>query len=479
MSKPGNHSSSPSFLAVLHSLLAVLARYIWSLPGKLLLIAITSVLIIEVLIFLPSAASFRTQWLSDKAERAHLAVLAADGRMDLSDDFTMELLDSAGAVGIARFYEGVNELVLGTDASLNIVEANLVNSSIVRSILDMCDTYFAPPGRYVAITAIPQSRPDERIRVIVEEAPLKEALNGFSQRILILSLIISFFTGGLIYLALLFLLVRPMRRLAKSMTAFQQDPADPERTITASGRIDEIGEAQRALSAMQSDVRSAFKQRERLAALGGAVAKINHDLRNVLSSAQLISDRLAMSQDERVANMGHRLVRAVDRGVRLAQDVLDYGRAEERDPELIPVNLQNALDDAAGDAFASIGATDWENTVSPDVVVKADPDHLHRIFLNLFRNAIQAMIDREHRNLSVSAVLSDGFVDIQITDTGPGIPDRVKSTLFAPFSVTASKGGSGLGLSIARELCQAMSGDVALQSTGPDGTVFTVRLPLV
>lgn len=476
MTKPENHNPPQSFLSAIRSLLAVMARYVWSLPGKLLLITITSVLIIEILIFLPSAANFRTQWLTDKAERAHLAVLAADGRMDLSDDFTMELLDSAGAIGIARYYDGVNELVLGTQAQLDPVEANLIDLSILRSIIETCHTYLVPDGRYLAITAAPQSRPEERIRVIVDETPLKEALEGFSRRILVLSLIISFSTGTLIYLALLFLLVRPMRRLARSMTAFQQDPSDAGRTLEPSRRIDEIGEAQRALAAMQSDVQSAFKQRERLAALGGAVAKINHDLRNVLSSAQLISDRLSMSEDERVANMGRRLVRAVDRGTRLAQDVLEYGREQDRKPEMVPVNLRDALDDAAGDAFASIGATDWENTISPDLRIMADPDHLHRIFLNLFRNAVQAMIDREDRTLSISAEPGDDQVVVKITDTGPGIPERVRSTLFAPFSVTASQGGSGLGLSIARELAQAMDGNVELVSTGSDGTVFAVTL---
>lgn len=477
MSDTGQSKAPNSFLTMITSLLAVIRRYLFSLPGKLLILTIAFVLIAEVLIFVPSAASFRTQWLTEKAEAAHIAALAVDGRdMELEDSLSMELLDSAGAIGVARYYDGVNELILGADIRGELVEADLVNMTMIESLLATCEIFFAPDGRYIAITAAPQTRPDERIRVIIEEAPLRADLIAFSWRIVGLSLLIAIFAGALIYLSLLFMLVRPMRKLARSMTAFQKDPADPNRTIETSRRGDELGDAQRALAAMQADVQSAFKQRERLAALGGAVAKINHDLRNVLSSAQLISDRLAMSSDARVSAMGKRLVRAIDRGMRLCQDTLEYGRAKEREPDMGPLRLRDALDDAAGDAFAAIGSTDWTNDIDDDVQVLADPDHVHRIFLNLFLNAVQAMIDRENRSLAVRASRNGDQIVVYIADTGPGIPDRVHSTLFAPFSVTASKGGSGLGLSIARELARDMGGDVDLHETGPEGSVFAVTL---
>ena len=446
-----------------------------SLPGKLLGLAIVFVLIAEVLIFIPSAANFRSGWLNDRAEAAHLAAIAGEAG-ELSEAQVRELLVGVDAVLVSRISDGMNERVLGGDVDGPIITVNLAEMTLMRSIIETCHTFFAPPGRFIRILAEPPTRPGEIISVVAPEAPLKEELYAFSVRIFWLSIFISLVTGGLIYISLLFILVRPMRRLARAMTAFQADPADPARSITASGRGDEIGQAETALAAMQTDVRAALHERERLAALGGAVAKINHDLRNVLTSAQLISDRLAMSPDKRVAAMGARLVRAVDRGIRLCRDTLEYGRSSERKPELARVPLAAALDDAAGDAFAAIGAADWDNRVDERVYVTADPDHIHRIFLNLFRNAVQAMEKSDPRRLSVEAAPCDDGVIVRVADTGPGLPERALEHLFEPFSATTRVGGSGLGLSIARELARAMGGEVELAETSAEGAVFQVRL---
>ncbi|PWE18807.1 sensor histidine kinase [Marinicauda salina] len=451
-----------------------------SLPGKLLGLAILFVMLAEILIYFPSAAAFRNNWFADRAEAAHLAALAAENAqdMDLGEESVRELLDGADVLAVARVYDGVNELVLGGeigDAPLTTVK--LYDQSLWDSLVGTCDTLLTRSERYVRIIAVPETRPDEMISVLVPEAPLREALLGYSARIAGLSVFISLVTGGLIYLSLMLMFVRPMRRLARAMTAFQEDPTDPSRTLPVSGRNDEIGQAEQALAAMQDDVRAAFRQRERLAALGGAVAKINHDLRNVLASAQLVSDRLAMSSDERVAAMGARLVRAIDRGVRLCSDTLAYGRAEERPPQMESVGLRNALDDAAGDAFASVGAAEWRNEVDESVRVRADRDALHRIFLNLVRNAVQAMEKSETRDLSVSAdAVDETTIAVRVRDTGPGVPERVRETLFEPFGATASKAGAGLGLSIVRELARAMGGEASLAESGPDGSVFEVRL---
>ncbi|WP_375283610.1 ATP-binding protein [Marinicauda pacifica] len=458
--------------------LSAVRRAATSLPGKLLGLTVGFVLLAEILIFLPSAAAFRTEWLQDRAQSAHLAAIAAEnaaGAMP-SEDMVMELLDGADVVAVGRVYGGVNELVLGGDVQGELVRADLTDTSLFESIRAACATLLAPRGRFINIWAMPETRPDERISVIVREAPLREALIAFSLRIAGLSIFISLVTGSLIYVSLLYLLVRPMRRLARAMTAFQEDPADPARSYVASARSDEIGDSERALAAMQADVQMAFRQREHLAALGGAVAKINHDLRNVLSSAQLISDRLAANSDVRVAAMGARLVRAIDRGVRLCTETLEYGRSREREAEPVEVCLRDAADDAAGDAFAALGPVDWRNTIAADIRVSADPDHLHRIFLNLFRNGLQAMDARPDACLCVSAREEDGRVVTEIHDTGPGIPARVRETLFQPVSVTGSSGGTGLGLSIARELARALGGDVSLARSNDSGSVFEVAL---
>jgi len=462
---------------------AAAAQTLWrrmlSLRGKMLALAAGFVLLAEIIVFVPSAANYRTSWLEDRGEAAFLASLAAAaaGEMELGDDIAAQLLEGADAVAVARREQGMNQLILGGDiGDGELVLADLRDMDLMRAVAETIGTVFASEGRYLNILYVPKNRPDELISVVVPEGPLKNDLYAFCVRIFWLSIFIAGVTGGLLYVVLFYVAVRPMRRLAQAMTDFQADPADPRRSVALSGRRDEIGEAETSLAAMQEVVREAFAERQRLAALGEAVAKINHDLRNVLASAQLISDRLAMSRDERVAGMGARLVRAIDRGVRLCQDTLNYGRSSDTPARMEPVTLAPALDDAAGDAFAAVGAAEWINRVDPDLRVTADPDHLHRIFVNLFRNAVQAMDSVRSARLAVDSTAGGDMVHIDVRDNGPGVPEAAVESLFRPFAVTTRTGGSGLGLSIAQELARALGGELVLYANSPAGAVFRVTL---
>lgn len=449
-----------------------------SLGGRLLALTIVFVLTASVLIFFPSAANFRNNWLIERANAAHLAAIAAELAEDnLSEEAVRELLDGADAMAVARITGGATELVLGADTgNAPLLDEDQTRRRPFREMAAVIATFTGPADRLIVLTAIPQTRPDERILVILPEAPLREALIGFSARLFWFALFASLVTGALIYLALLVLFVGPMRRLSLSMTRFQENPSDARRVLTPSRRHDEIGEAERALADMQADILTAIRQRERLASLGLAVAKINHDLKNVFASAQLVSDRLAMSEDAPTAAMGQRLVRAIGRGIRLCSDVLDYGRAGESRPELGSVTLSPLLDEIAGELLSSHDRITWENKVAPDLRIAGDRDGLHRLFSNLVRNAITAMKGAERATLSVSAQEIDGHVQITLADTGPGIPSRIRARLFEPFSSGGGEGSTGLGLSIARELAELMDGSIALLSTGPDGTVFAVML---
>ena len=469
--------------AALQAIKAV-RKAVLSMPGKLLGLSIGFVMLAEILIFFPSAANYRSDWLIERTDDAYLASLAVEtaDEMGLGDEMIANLLTSADAVIVGRVYDGMNVPLLARPGGIGaapVREVMLAEENLFERIFNTIGVFLAPEGRYLLIIDEPMAGDVGLVSVVVPEAGLKADLLEYSGRVLWLSIFIAVMTGGLIYLCLMFMFVRPMRKLAQAMTQFQQDPGNPACTVALSRRSDEIGEAESALAAMQDEVRTAFRQRERLAALGGAVARINHDLRNVLTSAQLISDRLATNADDRVAAMGARLVRAVDRGIRLCEDTLQYGRSEERPPELQPVWLRAALDDAAGDAFAATGAADWRNEIDESLQVQADPDHLHRIFLNLFRNALQAMEKSDSPLIHVRARLSrEGeYVLVEVCDTGPGVPDRIAETLFEPFGRTGSKGGSGLGLSIVRELARVMGGDVYLKTSSDAGAVFEVRLP--
>jgi signal transduction histidine kinase len=285
--------------------------------------------------------------------------------------------------------------------------------------------------------------------------------------------------GLLVYLSLNSFLVRPMRRITESMERFRASPEDPSARLPLSHRRDEIGRAESELALMQEDLAAALQSRGRLAALGEAVAKINHDLRNMLTTARMASDRLAGSGDPVVAQTVPRLERALDRAAKLTENVLAYGRSEEPTPAPERVDLIEALQAAAEDA----GLAEDEVALRPGRIeapaVLADPDQLHRILLNLFRNGRQAIQTgrRTVGTIAVSAARRDAMVRIEIADDGPGVPERVRQRLFLPFSSSATPGGAGLGLAIARELARAHGGDLVLERSSAQGAAFVLTLP--
>ncbi len=457
------------------------------LSVRLLGLTVVFVMLAEVMIFIPSAASFRMQWLRDRVEAAQTASLAVAAAPDymVPEDLAAELLANAEVEAVALKRDGERQLILqGDPPPRPPITVDLRESGLWSSLIDTCLTFTAPKGRYLLIVAHPRLEGGEFIEVLAPEKPLRDALIAFSWRIFGVSVLISLFTGGLVFATLSFVFVRPMRRLALAMTAFRAAPQDATRVIVPSKRRDEIGQAEEELAALQEQVRQALRERERLAALGSAVAKINHDLRNILTSAQLVSDRLANNPDPNIRGQGERLVRSIDRGVRLAEEVLKFGRAEETEPDAAPVPLRAAVEDAFADAASAAEApTGFDLAVADDVTVQADPEHLHRILLNLTRNAVQALAGQEDRTspgmVCVRACRDDGAVIIEVIDDGPGVPDRARDSLFTPFAASTRKGGSGLGLSIARELARANHGDLKLAKSGPEGSVFELRLPAI
>jgi len=274
--------------------------------------------------------------------------------------------------------------------------------------------------------------------------------------------------------------VRPMQRITKAMERFRADPEDPAASLRPSGRRDEIGQAEAELDRMQADLRAALSSRARLAALGEAVAKINHDLRNMLTSAQIASERLAQSGDPTVARALPRLERALDRAITLASNVLAYGKSDEAAPSLETLWLAPAVEAAAEDAGLTPDGVRLDLKVGGQARVLADPDQLHRILVNLLRNGREALSAQSDRSdpavIQVSLDQSGGDSLVRLADNGPGVPERVRSRLFQPFAGSGREGGVGLGLAIARELAQAHGGDLTLVKSTPEGAVFDLRL---
>lgn len=318
------------------------------------------------------------------------------------------------------------------------------------------------------------------MEIIVPEASLKDGLVAFSRTLLVVSLIVSAVVGALVYFAIYRLVVRPMRRLTDGIVAFSEAP---EAAVIEAmpGESDEMQRANSALQSMQRTVSASLRQRKRLAELGEAVAKINHDLRNSLSAAQIVSEGLAQSDDPRVKRAAPRLERAIERAINLAESTLSYGRAEPSRPSLSVVNLNATIDEAAAEAMAGCGEIGWRIDAAGPVKALADQEHVHRIIVNLVRNSVRAIRDQRGRSepgqVSASIRLQGNTAVIDVLDNGPGVPEPVVKRLFQPFAGSTSRGGAGLGLAIARELARGMEGDLELTRNGSTGATFTLRLP--
>ncbi len=449
------------------------------LSGRLLVLTIGFVMLAEVLIYLPSMARFRISYFESRielADQAALALLAApDGMVD--EELEDELLRNVGAKLVAMRRREASALILSDRQELPMLGPAMDMSNWMwwEAILDALETLVGRSDDFIRVIGPSPRDPSARVEVVLPTAPLTEALRGFSWRIFSLSLVISVITASLVYLTLQLWLVRPMRRLIESIVAFRAAPEDARQIIRPSRRDDELGLAERELQAMQQELRHALNQRARLAQLGIAVSKISHDLRNMLASAQLVSDRLEASEDPTVRQVAPRLVGSIDRAIMLCAQTLRFGKAEERAPEPERFVLRDFVEDlAAGLALPDGTGIRWHNAVPETLTVYADGEHLYRILNNLIRNAAQAMASGG--DLRVAAAASGGSVVIELADTGSGLSAEAQKHLFEPFR-GGRTGGTGLGLAIARELARAHGGDIELARTGPLGTTFRIILP--
>lgn len=442
------------------------------------------VLVAELLIYPALAGIYRNSWLDGRAQAAQIAALAVEAAPDgrVSDELSRQLLAQSQVVSVAVQGEDIREMILAPSLELSgeLVTVDLRQQSGLTPIIGAFQHLLAPPGRFLRIIVTPSLTDDVEMEVIVPESALKAGLLGFSRTLLVVSLIVSVVVAALVYLAIYLLVVRPMQGLTQSIVQFSEAPEGAELHL-AQGGSDEIQRANAALQTMQKTVSAAFRQRKRLADLGEAVAKINHDLRNSLAAAQIVSEGLSQSDDPRVKRAAPRLERAIERAIGLAEATLRYGRAEPPAPNIAPVNLVPAIEEAAAEGLAGQPEIEWSLDAPDRLPAVADADHVHRIVANLVRNAARAISRQPGRKsagrISARAFRQGDSVIVEIADNGPGVPHAVIGRLFQPFSGSASRDGAGLGLAIARELARGMKGDLELSSNGCDGAAFTLRVP--
>ena len=460
-------------------------RWLWpgGLSARLLVLTALFVMLAELLILAPSLASFEEGRLEERVRAAELASLAVEASPDqvVTDTLAGELLNGAGVVSVAVQSDGIRRLLLqGPPMARAPYLIDLRTQGPLGWLFQPFRVLTGDPAQMVRIVAKPRFRDGDFVEIVAPQSRLRRELTSYLLGLLAVTIFISAVAGVLVYLSLNFFLVRPMQRITASMERFRANPDDPAARIAVSHRRDEVGRAEGELDRMQADLRAALKSRGRLAALGEAVAKINHDLRNMLTSARIASERLALSGDPSVAAALPRLERALDRAAALTSNVLDYGKSEERQSEPVATPLLAAVEAAAEDAGLSAKGVRLEAMIELSDLAMADPEQLHRILVNLLQNGRESIEGLETPRAGLIRVASqrDGpQLVLRIADNGPGVPERAQSRLFQPFAGSTRPGGTGLGLAISQELAQANGGTLSLLRTSSEGAVFELRLP--
>lgn len=452
-----------------------------SLSGRLVVLTTIFVMLAEVLIFVPSIARFREDYLMNRLERAQIASLAllADDMIDR--ELEAELLENAGVFNVVLRRDQVRQLMLASELPHPISQTfDMRDNSAAILIRDALTRFIAPENEVIRVIGAPVRDAGLLIEITMETDPLRAAMLDYGIRILILSAVISIFTAFLLFLAMRALLLKPIKGVVGHMQNYAEAPEDGRRIITPTASVTELREAEEALQKLETDLTQALRQKDRLAQLGSAVSKISHDLRNILTSAQLFTDRIEMSEDPTVKRMAPKLVGSITRAVHLCESTLAFGKAEEPSPTLTKLPLSDLVEEVIDGERLAVGEADvsFSCAVPFGLMVRADPEQLYRVLANLIRNARQALIaGSTSGEISVDAREDDEAWWIDVADTGPGLPAKAQEHLFTPFQGGASKGGSGLGLAISAELVRGHGGTLELAETGPAGTRFTICLP--
>jgi signal transduction histidine kinase len=465
-------------------------RRLWptGLSGKLLVLTILFVMLAEVLVFVPSIANFRLAWLSRHFTTGEAASLTLEelNPEAVPEQVRKQLLSLTQTEMIVVRRDGASKILatneMPGDIARHIELMQPGRLEATSTILDALDTLFFGGDRTIRVYG-PMEERSGTLELVMKDGPLRQSMLSYAYNVLLISLLISFVTALLVFFTLRWFLIRPMQRMTQSMLSFSKDPENQSLVIQPSGRHDEIGVAEEQLNGMQQQLSGTFKQQRHLADLGLAVSKINHDLRNILASASLFSDRLADTSDPTVQRLAPRLIRTIDRAVDYTRSVLDYGKAGEAVPSFNLVRLHQLCQDVAETLSLDTDSdVEWVNRVPEDLEIHGDAEQIFRVIVNLSRNALQAMdgLDGETqiKRLNIGAGIEDGYTVIRLRDTGPGLPASMRENLFTAFNTSGRQGGTGLGLAIAAELVRAHNGTIRLIEQDGPGAEFEIALPI-
>lgn len=452
-----------------------------SLSGRFLILTIVFVMLAEILIFVPSIARFRESYLLAHLERSQIASLSLLANDMIDEELEEELLENAGVYNVVLRRDEARQLILSAPLPQPISDTfDLRDSRAFPLIMDALARVANPSPEVIRVIGAPLREAGLLIEITMDSMRLRDAMFDYGLRILMLSAVISVMTAALLFFAVRALLVKPIEGVVNTMHLYAKAPEDARRIIEPTASITELRRAEEALEMLQRDLTQNLRQKERLAQLGGAVARVSHDLRNILTSAQLFTDRIEMSEDPTVKRMAPKLVNSITRAVNLCESTLAFGRAEEPAPSLSRVDLNSLVSDVFESERLAVGEheVDFVAQMPAMTMVRADAEQMYRILSNLVRNARQAIVATgKNGAITISAEDAESGCTIRVNDTGPGLPPKAREHLFQAFQGGVRKGGSGLGLAIAAELLRGHGGSLELEKSDEAGTVFKILLP--
>ena len=459
---------------------------IFGLTSKLLVVTLILAIICELAVLVPSIMNFQNSWIHDKLYEAdfdaNLMMSSQTISSDLQTSLQTHLLDSVRADSIAVKEGQVRKLIAGRGVPLlDAKEFNLDSASMLSALTQSIDTLLFGNNRVLILTGTSQFSESRIIEVVIMESYLRSDLINFTLQILGFSIPILIVISTLVFFLLQHMFVRPVQRLSDCIEGFAENPEDPEKIIIPSTRTDEIGLVEQNLADMEHRLVSSIQEHRHLANLGLAVSKINHDLRNMLASAQLLLERLEDLPDPTVQRLAPKIILTLDRAVAYTRAVIDYGKTTEAPPKREIFYLSSLVNDVG--ELLSLDTNEkikWENKVSDEIEVDADPEHLFRVLMNLCQNSLQALESTKTpvilKQITVSAERQGSVVQIQVADTGPGVPSVARNKIFHAFESAFKTGGFGLGLAIATELIDAHGGKIVLKESD-NGAIFEISIP--
>ncbi|MFT3708412.1 MAG: ATP-binding protein [Archangium sp.] len=288
--------------------------------------------------------------------------------------------------------------------------------------------------------------------------------------------------------------LRPVRTLIDAVSRIRR--GDYEAKIGVQGE-DEIAVLAREFDAMAKALREREAQlqqkqqellrAERLAAVGRVSAQVAHEIRNPLSSiglnVEMLQDQVGTGSftfktAEEAREATHLLasvMREVDRLTEITEDYLRLARLPT--PTKRPEDLRKIVEEVLGFANEELeraGLKVVRSLGEAALPISADEGQLRQVFLNLIRNAREAMA--AGGTLTVQASANGDRLEVRVQDTGAGIAPEVREKLFEPF-FTTKQGGTGLGLPLSRQIIEAHGGTISVESTVGVGTTFLLSFP--